>query len=308
VGELHDPAPPPLLPLYGAWIAVDDRHLLPPAGESHGAVEPDRSRSHDDGAHSVLQLLSFASNATADVFDTLMVTSKSVKKPYSSTLRAVQAQATRRAIVDAAATLFVERGYGGTSIDAIAEAAGVSRKTVFTAVGGKLETLKLALDWAISGDDEPIPVLDRPHVRSALQEPDARRVLRDFATNILEVMSRTAALVRVLESAAGLDADLRALNDDLRAQRQQGMSYLAALLHERGALRPDLTVEEAADVLWLFTDSAPYHRLVVEQGWSAERYEAWLAEGLLSLLVARGYRPEPGAPRRGSSAASRVRR
>jgi AcrR family transcriptional regulator len=230
-----------------------------------------------------------------------MVTPKPVKKPYSSTLRAAQAQATRRAIVDAAATLFVERGYGGTSVDAIAEAAGVSRKTVFTSVGGKLETLKLALDWAIAGDDEPIPVLDRPHVRSAMQEPDARRVLRDFATNILEVMSRTAALTRVLESAAGLDDDVRALSDDLRAQRQHGMSFLAALLHERGALRPDLTVEEAADVLWLFNDSAPYHRLVVEQGWSPERYETWLAEGLLSRLVARGYRPGAGAPRRGST-------
>ncbi len=238
-----------------------------------------------------LQLLRFNGEVTAGVFNTLMVSSKSVKRPYSSTLRAAQAQATRRSIVDAAAVLFVERGYGGTSIDAIAEAAGVSRKTVFTAVGGKLETLKLALDWAISGDDEPIPVLDRPHVQAALQEPDARRILRDFATNIREVMGRTAALARVLESAAGLDADLQALNDDLRTQRQRGMSFLAALLDERGALRPELTVEEAADVLWLLNDSGPYHRFVVEQGWSPERYEAWLTDGLLLLLVAPGYLP-----------------
>lgn len=202
-----------------------------------------------------------------------------------------QAQTTRRAIVDAAAALFVERGYGATSVDAIAAAAGVSRKTVFTAAGGKLETLKLALDWAIAGDDAPIPVLERPHVRAALAEPDARRILRDFATNILEVMSRTAALTRVLESAAGLDADLRALNDDLRAQRQLGMTFLASVLDERGALRPGLTVTEAADVLWLLNDSTPYHRLVVEQGWPADRYEAWLADTLLSLLVAPGYQP-----------------
>jgi len=219
-----------------------------------------------------------------------MATSKVVKKPYSSALRTAQAQQTRRAIVDAAAALFVDQGYGATSVAAIADAAGVSRKTVFTSVGGKLETLKLALDWAIAGDDAPIPVLERPHVQAALQEPDARRILQDFATNILEVMGRTAALMRVLESAAGLDADLRALSDDQRAQRQQGMAFLAALLDERGALRPELTVAEAADVLWLLNDSSPYHRLVVEQGWPADRYEAWLADTLVALLVAPGYR------------------
>jgi AcrR family transcriptional regulator len=233
-----------------------------------------------------------------------MVARKSVKRPYASALRATQAQATRRAIVDAAAALFIERGYGGTSVDAIAEAGGVSRKTVFTSVGGKLETLKLALDWAIAGDDAPVPVLERPHVQSALHEPDARRILRDFATNIVEVMGRTAALLQVLESAAGIDADLQALNDDLRAQRQQGMAFLAAVLDDRGALRPDLTVAEAADVLWLLNDSAPYHRLVVEQRWPVARYESWLADTLLALLIAPRYRPKAKAT---AAPASRAR-
>ena len=218
-----------------------------------------------------------------------MVTRTAVKRPYASALRASQAQSTRRAIVEAAALLFIERGYGATSIDAIAEAGGVSRKTVFTSVGGKLETLKLALDWAIAGDDAPVPVLERPHVQAALQELDARRILRDFAANIVEVMERTAALVRVLESAAGLDAELRALNDELRTQRQRGMFFLASVLDEREALRPDLTVDEAADVLWLLNDSAPYHRVVVEQGWSRARYESWLADALISLLLAPSY-------------------
>ncbi|MDX6427760.1 MAG: hypothetical protein QOE54_126 [Streptosporangiaceae bacterium] len=226
-----------------------------------------------------------------------MVNRTAVKKPYSSALRATQAAATRRAIVDAAAVLFVQRGYGATSVDAIAEAAGVSRKTVFTSVGGKLETLKLALDWAIAGDDAPIPVLERPHVQAGLQEPDARRILRDFAANIVEVMGRTAALSRVLESAAGIDADLRSLNDALRTQRQRGMSFLAAVLDQRGALRPDLTVDEAADVLWLLNDSAPYHRLVVEQRWPAARYESWLADTLVLLLIAPRYRPKAIVPR-----------
>src|SRR6266487_317916 len=100
-----------------------------------------------------------------------------VKKPYSSELRAAQARATRRAIVDAAARLFIAHGYGATTVDAIARAAGVSRKTVFTSVGGKIEALKLAIDWAAVGDDEPVPMLERPHVKAGQGEPDARRIL-----------------------------------------------------------------------------------------------------------------------------------
>ena len=115
-----------------------------------------------------------------------------VKKPYKSTLRTAQARATRRAIVDAAARLFIEHGYGATTVNAIAEAAGVSRKTVFTSVSGKVEALKLAIDWAVAGDDEPVPLIDRPHVKAAHTEPDARRILADYARNVREISARIA--------------------------------------------------------------------------------------------------------------------
>ena len=87
--------------------------------------------------------------------------SVSVKRDYRSELRTAQARETRRSIVSAASRLLVENGYGATTIDAIADAAGVSRKTVFTAVGGKLELLKTALDWAVAGDDRPVALADR---------------------------------------------------------------------------------------------------------------------------------------------------
>src|SRR6516225_11762387 len=118
--------------------------------------------------------------------------SQPVKKPYNSALRAAQARATRRTIVDAAARLFIEHGYGATTVDAIALAAGVSRKTVFTSVGGKTEALKLAMDWAIVGDDEPVPMLERPHIKAMQQEPDARQILASYARQIREVGARTA--------------------------------------------------------------------------------------------------------------------
>jgi AcrR family transcriptional regulator len=215
-----------------------------------------------------------------------------VKKPYTSTLRAAQARATRRAIVDAAAQLFIERGYGATTVDAIAEAAGVSRKTVFTSVGGKTEALKLAIDWAIAGDDEPVPMLKRPHVKAMQHEPDVRQILASQARYVRQAAARTAPLHQVVQSAAGLDADIGALAEDGRAQRIRGMRIMAQTLADRGALKPDLTPSEAADILWLLIDPGVYHRLVIEQKWTPDRYQDWLTDALISLLVPASYQPQ----------------
>jgi AcrR family transcriptional regulator len=208
-----------------------------------------------------------------------------VKRNYASALRAEQARATRRAIVAAAARLFVERGYGETTVDAIAAAAGVSRKTVFTSVGSKVQALKLARDWAITGDDEPVAMLDRPQIKRAQAEPDARQLLRGYARLVREVSGRDAEIVTVIESAAGVDPEVRALADEGLAQRQTGMRAFAAQLARRGALRPGLTVSTAADILCVYNDARVYHLLVHARGWSAKRFEAWLADALGGQLI-----------------------
>lgn len=211
--------------------------------------------------------------------------SETVKRQYSSRLREAQARETRRAIVNAAARLFVERGYGATTIDAIAEAAGVSRKTVFTSVGGKVEALKLAADWTIAGDDEPVPMLERPRVKQAQQESDPRRILADFAQLSCEVDRRFAPLHRVAEEAKGSDPAVAALAEEGARQRLAGMRVLAQLLKSRRALKRGLSVERAADLLWLFNDPGVYHRLVLDRGWSEERYVKWLTETLIAQLL-----------------------
>jgi AcrR family transcriptional regulator len=229
------------------------------------------------------------------------------RSSYQSPLRAAQAQATRRAIVAAAAGLFVERGYGATSVDAIAEAAGVSRKTVFTSVGGKAAALKLALDWAIVGDDAPVAMMDRPQVQAQMREPDARRLLALYAQLNAEVGGRISELQHVVEAAAGADEELRALAETLAAQRRFGMGHLAEQLDQRGALRPDLSVDEAADVLWLMSGPANYRWFVVVQGWSPLRFAGWLGDALASLLVDPAYRSPRttgNKPRRRATGAS----
>jgi AcrR family transcriptional regulator len=214
-----------------------------------------------------------------------------VKRNYSSTLRAEQARATRRAIVAAAGELFVRDGYGATTVDALALAAGVSRKTVFTSVGGKLEALKLARDWAIVGDDEPIPMLERPAIKAAYREKDARRVIAAYAATYVASAARVAPIHHVIESAKGLDEGVLALSVEGWQQRRFGMGKFAEHLAELGALRDDLTVDAAADVLWFFNDPENFYKLVVVRGWTHERFETWLRDTLLRQLVREDYRP-----------------
>jgi len=209
-----------------------------------------------------------------------------VKRTYNSTLRDEQARATRRAIVQAAVELFVERGYGATTIDAIAAKAGVGRKTVFTSVGSKAQALKLGIDWAIVGDDEPVPLADRPETRAAMAEPDARRILTSFARTLLSISSRIAPLVTAAEAVTGADPEIKELTDDIRRQRRTGMGAIAAALADRGALRPDMTVDEAADVMTVLVDPNTYMRLVVERHWDLDRAERWLSDALVRMLLA----------------------
>ena len=119
--------------------------------------------------------------------------------------RADQARRTRKQIVDAAGRLFVDRGYSGTTVDAIATEAGVSRKTVFTSVGGKVALLKLAYDFTLAGDDAPVPLIDRPALQAVIAEPDPYRQVDLYAAAVTEKSRRVARPHLVLRSAADVD-------------------------------------------------------------------------------------------------------
>jgi AcrR family transcriptional regulator len=209
---------------------------------------------------------------------------ENVKRVYSSELRATQARETRRIIVSSAATLFVEKGFGQTTVDAIAEEAGVSRKTVFAAVGGKVELLKLALDWAFAGDDEPIAMADRPEVGRLKQEHNPDALLRGYAHMLTTIGSRAAGLSRALTVAAGMDAEARRLWETSQSQRHSGARSVVGALDALGGLREGLEPAEAADIVWVHSDPALYHRLVIERRWAKKRYEEWLYETLRRQL------------------------
>jgi AcrR family transcriptional regulator len=211
--------------------------------------------------------------------------SRAVKRDYRSAVRAEQARGTRRAIVAAASRLFVENGYGATTIDAVAKAAGVSRKTVFTAAGGKVDLLKIALDWAVAGDDLPVGLADRDTLRELLEQPDPAVLLTGWARVLAEIDARVAPLFQALEVAAGVDAEARALLEQAQRQRLDAARQIVKRLRALDVLTNGVTEAEAVDLAWLATDGALFDRLVRVRGWSTSRFGQWLGENLCRQLL-----------------------
>ena len=207
------------------------------------------------------------------------------KKRYESPLRQAQARSTRLLVLDAARRLFVERGYGATSVDEIAEAAGVGRATVFASVGGKPVLLKQAYDTALVGDDESVSLVERPRSQEILAERDPWRLLERYAELGTEISARIAGVYEAVRQASGADAEAKALWADILQQRRAGMDNLIRGLASKGPLRQGLDPRTAADLAWVLVDPWHYHMLVHQRGWTPERYQAWLSETLQSQLL-----------------------
>ena len=192
----------------------------------------------------------------------------------------------RGAVVDAARTLFLERGYGATTIEAISERADVPPATVYRLFTSKRGILKALLDVSIVGDDEAVPLADRPHVRSLLTDIEPKEQLAGFVGVAAEVNSRTASIYRILVSAAASDPDAAALLDEQTRQRQKGQSMIARSLARAGALRPELRERDAADVIHALLSPEVYSLLVLDRSWRPERYEQWITGLLVDQLLA----------------------
>ncbi len=193
-------------------------------------------------------------------------------RTYRSAVRDEQSRATRRRIVDAGAELFVAQGYVATTIDAIAERAGVSRRTVFTSVGGKATVLKLAFDWMLAGDDAPVAIADRPDVREMMQGTDPAQVLSAWTAMNAAINRRVAALHHVVVVAADSDPDAAALLATTDEQRIEGAQSVVERIHELGGLQPELDVRTAAAIADVLIDPTLYRRLVGLRRWSFARY------------------------------------
>jgi AcrR family transcriptional regulator len=208
-----------------------------------------------------------------------------VKRTYNSSRRQEQARQTRSQIIEAARKLFVERGYAGATIEAIAQEAGVAVETVYASFHNKRALLSMLVDVSVKGDDEPVPLLEREGPQAVKQEADQRRQIEMFAEDIVEIMARMAPVFGIMRAAAKTEPDISGMLQNLLRQRLQGMKAFINFLTRNGPLRDDLTGDQAAETVWALTSGEVYTLFILDLGWSGEDYKEWLVKNLIRLLL-----------------------
>jgi AcrR family transcriptional regulator len=208
------------------------------------------------------------------------------RRPYEGAARQARTRRTRAAVVEAARSLFVERGYAATTIEAISELSDTPQPTVYRLFSSKLGILKSLLDVSIGGDDQAVAMLDRPEVRALLSDEDPKNQVAGFCALLREVMARAGTVHRILADAARSDQDAASLLAEIARQRHEGQRRIARSLAQSGALRPGLRERDAADIIHALASPEVYGLLVFDRGWRGERYEKWLRSILIDQLLA----------------------
>ena len=206
--------------------------------------------------------------------------------PREGAARQARTRRTRAAVVESARTLFLERGYAATTIEAISEHSDTPQATVYRLFSSKLGILKAVLDVSVAGDDEAVAMVDRPQVRELLSNQDPKDQLAGFAAIVRDVLSRVGPVHRILADAARSDEDAASLLAEMARQRHDGQHRVARSLARSRALRSGLRERDAADVIHALASPEVYGLLVVDRGWGGERYERWLRTILADQLLA----------------------
>jgi AcrR family transcriptional regulator len=207
------------------------------------------------------------------------------KRRYHSPRREEQAAATRLAILEAADRLFERQGYGATTMAAIAAEAGVALKTVYLAFETKSGVLRALWNHRLRAGRDQVPIAGQDWYREVLDESDPERQLRLNARNSRAAKLRIAAVLEVIHTAAPLDSDIGALWERIQSDYHANQRVIVESLAEKGALKPELDVDEATDILWTINHPNLWHLLVGARSWPAEQYEHWTGDLACSQLL-----------------------
>jgi AcrR family transcriptional regulator len=206
------------------------------------------------------------------------------RRPYRSELRSEQAAATRTRILTAAAAEFARRGYAGTSIPAIAAAAGVSPETVKTQ-GAKHELLLAAFELTFAGREGDARIADDADVQREVAQLGPAELAPYFAGTVAAFSARGAGLWAAFTAAARSDEAVAAVHRDLMARRLDDHRRVVALLAEAGLVTSTAPLDELAAALAHVASPEGYLLLVDDYGWTPERYRDWLADAVLRMVA-----------------------
>ena len=207
-----------------------------------------------------------------------------VKRSYDASGRREHARARRLAVVLAARDLFERDGFRVTTIAAIAAHAGVSAESIYKGFGTKAALAKAVFDVVIAGDDEPVPVAERPAMQVIRDEPDARRKISLYVAGLAQRQARSAKVQILIRDGRHVDDSLAPIWAKLNEEGLIGMTMLGRHLLDSGQLRDGIDLDEVRDVLWNYLSIDTYERLVLSQGWPLERYSHWLAHAIASAI------------------------
>ncbi len=203
---------------------------------------------------------------------------------YDNSARAARARATRGRVLAAARASFLERGFAGTTIALVAEEAAVSPETIYKTFGSKAALLKAVYDVTLAGDDDDVPLAQRPEALAVFDAHSGEEAVAAYAKLAQTISLRTDPLVRMIMGSRDTDATLLSFVETIHQERRAGSAFWVGRFHAAGWLRDDLDVERAADILWALNSYEP-RWLLADRGWSADEFTSWLTETLCHALL-----------------------
>jgi AcrR family transcriptional regulator len=210
---------------------------------------------------------------------------KPVKRPYANAARRARSEETRLRILDIARESITTHGYRATTIAKIARGADVHVDTIYALIGRKPELLRELIESAISGTDRAVAPADRGYVQAMRAEPDPARKFAIYAGALCGIHHRMAPLLVALRDAATTDTESQQVWREISDRRARNMRDLVHDLGPDGTLRVNVTVIQAADVIWATASPELFLLFTQERGWTHQMYEQWLADSWTRLLL-----------------------
>ena len=216
----------------------------------------------------------------------VMTKSNSPKRKYDSSRRQAQADETRRQMLTAAHKLFIERGYAGATIEAIAAAAGVAPETIYAVFKNKGRILVSLINFlSATRAEERVPLLERAGPQAVAREHNQRRQLKIFAQVVANNLEGNASMSEIILVAAKTDHDIKKIMQQLIKQRRQHMAVAVQQIASNGPFRENMDEAYATDTVWTLTSPEVFLLLTRDLGWAKEKYAQWLAETLIRVLL-----------------------
>ncbi|MBS0271793.1 MAG: TetR/AcrR family transcriptional regulator [Proteobacteria bacterium] len=201
------------------------------------------------------------------------------KRIYNSKTRQVRAAQTKRRILVASKTLFQSKGFEGVTIEQMAQAAEVSAPTIYALFQSKRGVLRALMDEVLPADQFEFLV------KEFKQEKLPKKRLAISAKIARQMYDAERAQMDLFQGASILAPEFKELEKERELRRYKRQEEGVKTLAEEKVLVKGLSLSKARDILWAFTGRDMYRMFVIEQGWTSDEYETWLAQLLVKLLL-----------------------